>query len=92
MKQKLCPSSVASFPFRLGWNGFVSHPFWQGELQSLAVELENPAEEICTLRQSIRQSVLSTVQASTQGELQAALGQMQELNLDGKQAGNGSCN
>ncbi len=64
----------------------MTHPFWEGALSSLAVELENPPEEINTLRQSIRQSVLSTVRASTQSETlntNSVLGQVHHLDVGG---------
>ena len=69
---------------RLGWHGLVTHPFWEGALQILEKDLENPTEEMSTLRQSIRQSALSTVRASTQSNLpkgNSVLGHIHDVNI-----------
>ena len=71
---------------RLGWHGLVTHSFWGGALQHLAKDLENTSEEIQTLRQSIRQSVMSTVRASTQSDLpkgNSVLGQIHGVSIGG---------
>lgn len=67
----------------MGWDGLVTHPFWQGGLQHLTKDLETSSD----LRQSVQQSIanFSSSVAASQSEMLKAnsvLGQIHAVDID----------
>ena len=71
------------FASRLGWEGLVTHPFWQGALQHLTKDLDTATSEV--VRQSVRQSIANfSARASITSEMpktNSVLGQIHDVNI-----------
>ena len=65
----------------MGWASLVVHPFWEGQLQHLAIDLETESEA----RQSVRQSIANfSARASVTSDMpkvNSVLGHVHGVNL-----------